>query len=360
MFGRPAAPGLSGGFSRSGPPWPRGGSGGASAPRPSYSGSFANNLDIGATLTGTVKSYSAKGFGFILCNELDTDVYFPKESLQAGLRTCNIAGTAVTFELVRGPAGKPQARNLRPIGSVLPNIQGQRPAPRGFSTPPPPASAIPGAGMPTGSGIGMRPGFGPPSSVPAGGVSMVRPGIATGSASEPARNRDWSPHAGSRAIAGRGRKFEDGPPTANGGSTGAAGDDASSSSSSRRNRRRSRSRSRRKTKRRKKKRESSDSSGGSSSASSSSSPQRSKSRSGERAPAAATEDKPVNPEVEAAKQEALQKLQQLRAVEPKEARMKEWRALLRAWHPDKNPERTEVATEVFQFLQKGKLLIDSK
>lgn len=38
--------------------------------------------------------------------------------------------------------------------------------------------------------------------------------------------------------------------------------------------------------------------------------------------------------------------------------MKEWRSLLRAWHPDKNPDRVEVATAVFQFLQKGKLLLD--
>lgn len=80
-----------------------------------------------------------------------------------------------------------------------------------------------------------------------------------------------------------------------------------------------------------------------------------------------------------------------RAVEPKEARMKEWRELLRQWHPDKNPHRIEahcqgswrvscsqhfvcllfasclwewhsqfwkVATAVFQFLQKGKPMLD--
>ena len=31
----------------------------------------------------------------------------------------------------------------------------------------------------------------------------------------------------------------------------------------------------------------------------------------------------------------------------------EWRSLLRSWHPDKNPEKAEVATAVFQFLQKA-------
>jgi len=49
----------------------------------------------------------------------------------------------------------------------------------------------------------------------------------------------------------------------------------------------------------------------------------------------------------------------LRDMEPKEARMKEFRALLRQWHPDKNPSRVEVATAVFQFLQKGKLLMEA-
>ena len=32
----------------------------------------------------------------------------------------------------------------------------------------------------------------------------------------------------------------------------------------------------------------------------------------------------------------------------------EWRSLLRSWHPDKNPEKAEVATAVFQFLQKAR------
>jgi len=63
-------------------------------------------------------------------------------------------------------------------------------------------------------------------------------------------------------------------------------------------------------------------------------------------------------EIEEAKTDALQKLTKLQSVEPKEARAKEWRLLLRTWHPDKNPERLEVATAVFQFLQKGKSLLN--
>lgn len=49
----------------------------------------------------------------------------------------------------------------------------------------------------------------------------------------------------------------------------------------------------------------------------------------------------------------------LKEVEPRENRLKEFRILLRKWHPDKNPDQQEVATAVFQFLQKGKLLIES-
>jgi len=66
-----------------------------------------------------------------------------------------------------------------------------------------------------------------------------------------------------------------------------------------------------------------------------------------------------DPQVEAAKGEALEQLMNLRSVEPKEVRMTEWRALLRKWHPDKNPDRVEVATAVFQFLQKGKAILDN-
>lgn len=71
-----------------------------------------------------------------------------------------------------------------------------------------------------------------------------------------------------------------------------------------------------------------------------------------------TEPVSNNPDIDKAKAEALEKLLKLKTVEPKEARMKEWRELLRQWHPDKNPHRIEVATAVFQFLQKGKPMLD--
>jgi RNA recognition motif-containing protein len=67
----------------------------------------------------------------------------------------------------------------------------------------------------------------------------------------------------------------------------------------------------------------------------------------------------TNPEVEKAKSEALQKLVKLKELDNKEARMKEWRALLREWHPDKNPDRADIATPVFQFLQKSRPLLES-
>lgn len=62
-------------------------------------------------------------------------------------------------------------------------------------------------------------------------------------------------------------------------------------------------------------------------------------------------------EIEAAKKLVAEQLAKMRSVEPREVRLKEFRALLRQWHPDKNPGKTEVATAVFQFLQKGKVLV---
>lgn len=70
------------------------------------------------------------------------------------------------------------------------------------------------------------------------------------------------------------------------------------------------------------------------------------------------ESKTADPEVDAAKREVLQRLMALKAVQPSDARMREWRLLLREWHPDKNPERVELATAVFQFLQKGRSILE--
>jgi hypothetical protein len=74
------------------------------------------------------------------------------------------------------------------------------------------------------------------------------------------------------------------------------------------------------------------------------------------APAAPAED----PETAQAKKMVLAKLTEIKNVEPKEERAKQFRLLLRDWHPDKNPEKKDMATAVFQFLQKGKSLLNLK
>jgi len=66
-----------------------------------------------------------------------------------------------------------------------------------------------------------------------------------------------------------------------------------------------------------------------------------------------------NPELDKLKNEALQRLLKIRD-EPPETRKRSWRALLLEWHPDKHTEGRENATAVFQFLQKGKTLLDLK
>eukprot|EP00931_Biecheleriopsis_adriatica_P055381 TRINITY_DN3272_c0_g1_i5.p1 TRINITY_DN3272_c0_g1~~TRINITY_DN3272_c0_g1_i5.p1 ORF type:complete len:773 (+),score=131.25 TRINITY_DN3272_c0_g1_i5:168-2486(+) len=79
------------------------------------------------------------------------------------------------------------------------------------------------------------------------------------------------------------------------------------------------------------------------------------------APAAAAQAAVAeDPETAMAKKRVLAKLTELQKVEPKEARAKEFRILLRDWHPDKNPEKKDMATAVFQFLQKGKSLLNLK
>jgi len=325
-------------------------------------------LATGPVLTGTVKGYSAKGYGFILCPEVDHDIYFARESLQEGLRTANIAGTTVTFELMRGTYGKPQARNLRPVGGVPPGFLAAR---GGGYTGTRLFAALPtGTGSGTGSGDGGMPGRG------SLGSAVVAPAAVSGplpTAGEPPK-RALSPHAGSRAIAGLKQQ------------QAAAAQAAESSDSSSRS---SRSRSSRRKKRNKKRRKSgSGSSGSSESAASISSrgakPQRrrirrrrarsSSSSSGASSPrgggtddatAAGTDAAtPVSSEdrrkIAEAKKEVLVKLERLQKIDSKDARMKEWRSLLRAWHPDKRPDEVAVATAVFQFLQKGKLLLDLK
>lgn len=171
----------------------------------------------------------------------------------------------------------------------------------------------------------------------------------------PAPRRTLSPHAGSRAM----REMlkaqavpKPSPPrerskSASSSSTPRRKKRGRSSSSSSRKDRRRRSRSRKQ----RRKRGSSSSSSERSSSVHSAEPIASSS--------AAGQEVPTNPEIEKAKADVLEKLLKLKQVEPRDARIREWRALLREWHPDKNPDRTDVATAVFQFLQKGKTLIDA-
>jgi len=66
-----------------------------------------------------------------------------------------------------------------------------------------------------------------------------------------------------------------------------------------------------------------------------------------------------NTELDKLKNSALQRLIKIKDETP-EIRKRSWRALLLEWHPDKHPEDKENATAVFQFLQKGKGLLDLK
>lgn len=375
----------------------------------------------GALLTGTVKSYSAKGFGFILCPEVDHDVYFARESLQDGLRTANIAGTVVQFVLQRGLHGKPQATYLKPLdGQIAPTEYNRgyketpQPAPAAAAYVPPPAAAVPTFGGKGGFGqvpCGMpqqhammppqipqimpqygqqygfpagHPGYAPPGQFshvpvpavqprPAGWPMGSNPGAALTAMLNMQRppivtpQKRLSPHAGSRALAGKpapgasaGKKDE----SSDRGSSEESSRDESDSSSSDKKKKKKKVKKKKGSKRDKKdkkdrsrsrsarKKSKSRKSSGSRSRLSVSSSSRERSQPKEAASSEAQK------KIENAKREVLQQLENLKKIEPKDVRMKEWRSLLRSWHPDKNPDKTEVATEVFQFLQKGKLLLD--
>ncbi|CAJ1328728.1 unnamed protein product [Effrenium voratum] len=56
-------------------------------------------------------------------------------------------------------------------------------------------------------------------------------------------------------------------------------------------------------------------------------------------------------ELQAAKSSAMRQLQSLKQNPSREARQKGFKDLLRMWHPDKNPESSEIATAVFQMIQ---------
>ncbi|CAE7242073.1 Sacs [Symbiodinium sp. CCMP2592] len=356
---------------------------------------------LGTVLTGTVKSYSAKGFGFILCPDVDHDVYFARESLQDGLRTANIAGTVVQFVLQRGLHGKPQATCLRPLdGQIAPMAynRGYTPEPGqgwnkggsssfagkgapAFGAPAAPAFAqqftpqlqVPAAGSwPNVAGVAgvaslgqgcmgatnMGSGASNMGSGLAGGVGvmggMSLTGLSVpsslGSPRPPVAPKRLSPHAGSRAMAGLPAKAAEQPSgSPSGKSSSASSEPESSDSSSSEKKRRKKKDKKKKGKKersRSRRRKSKSSKKSRLSVSSSSGKEQKEEPSSE-----------VQQAIESAKREVLQQLENLKKVEPKEQRMKEWRSLLRSWHPDKNPEKAEVATQVFQFLQKGKLLL---
>eukprot|EP00434_Breviolum_minutum_P013695 symbB.v1.2.012074.t1/scaffold822.1/size350215/1 len=88
--------------------------------------SMTAHLRSGQTMTGMVKSYNRRGFGFIMCQAenpgksraIEQDIYFSRESLHPNLQTSDLAGEQIQFEIHRFHDGKLQARNLRALGDV--------------------------------------------------------------------------------------------------------------------------------------------------------------------------------------------------------------------------------------------------
>lgn len=330
----------------------------------------------GTTLNGMVKSYNRKGFGFLMCLGTDygQDIYYTRENLSPKLQTRDIPGQHVTFEIHRFPDGKLTALNIRPLGEDKDEgmsksvgkgktagkddedrsrdwvcahcnernfvkrfecFKCKKPRASGFTDAPAEAAAPPPK---------------PPARTlsPHAGSRAVREMLAGGRKRSPA----------SRSRGSRGRRRERSKDNKRRRSRSRSSRSASSGSSRQRGRRRKEDKKRKRDKSRKR---SSSSSSASSESSDCKMEQPSAASAG--ASAAQTPRPPQSggsgdPEVDAAKAEALDELLKLRSVEPKEARMTEWRALLRKWHPDKNPDRVEVATAVFQFLQRGKAILD--
>lgn len=325
--------------------------------------------------TGTVKSYCARGYGFIMCAELSSDVYFSRENIADGLRTANIAGTEVHFTVTK-QGNKYHATSMQPIDSLPPgweaaksnksarawelgnpaglNSSSSLTASRGLSQV---ASTL----SPTCGGVGTSTaGFcQAPQSRASRWDEQAKPGgFGACPAPTPVMPRPLkrlSPHAGSRAIKDA-LRAQMGLAAGDAGCSRAASSSSGSSESSgkKKHRRRSRSRSRRRSRHKKKKRSSSRERSGKSSSSSSCESVRKEGT----AELVADATSAQQAEIDMAKKEALDKLTELSKLEPQSTRMKEWRALLRSWHPDKNPERADVAKDVFQFLQKGKALLN--
>ena len=325
------------------------------------------HLRSGQTMTGMVKSYNRRGFGFIMCQAIEQDIYFSRESLHPNLQTSDLAGEQIQFEIHRFHDGKLQARNLRALGDVSDFKGSSYGANREY-----------GAGVraqffnshrSTGlqdedrsrdwycKSCGER-NFMKRSECfkckatkpPEVGEVPTVPQVVI-----PAPKRNLSPHAGSRAMREMYKQGLLGGPTA----IVPPVPKPELSRSRSRHRSPSSSSSSSSAKGRKKKQKHKKNKKGKSSSSSSSSRSKSSVRSAQDLKEDDEKPKETNPEIEKAKAEALEKLMKLKEIESKENRSKEFRVLLRKWHPDKNPDQQEVATAVFQFLQKGKRLIES-
>jgi len=303
----------------------------------------------GCTLNGMVKSYNRKGFGFIMCLNGSPgcqDIYYSRENLHTSLQTRDIPGEHVTFEIQRFHDGKLVAKNVRPVGVSLDRFHDPPPqkAPEQRERGAAPMRMAPKGGRPDEEDrtrdwtcdqckernfVKRQQCYKCKAKKPA---SMDDDPVAP--------RRTFSPHAGARAIKEQMMGGAAGKRARSGSASG------SSSPSS--------SRPRKKKKKKGKRRSSSSSSSRSRSSKSSKS---SRGAADASTGAGKESEAPKDPEVEKAKAESLQKLMKLKTVEPIQARMKEYRELLRQWHPDKNPDKVEVATAVFQFLQKAKPMI---
>ncbi|CAJ1457034.1 unnamed protein product [Effrenium voratum] len=176
----------------------------------------------GQILVGTVKSYSSvKGFGFLIHSDIAQDIWFAKETVAAEYRTSDLAGTSMSFELIRAQDGKPQARNLRPAPSGMPpppvNPNQHVPVSRFDQRPgfPPPAlmrpgmpgmmpgmAGMPGMGVGVGMGVGMAMGMRPAGLAP----QKLPRGRAVGPKNPPAphapRPSAWNGGAGAAEAEG--------------------------------------------------------------------------------------------------------------------------------------------------------------
>eukprot|EP00401_Gymnodinium_catenatum_P068214 CAMPEP_0117470970 /NCGR_PEP_ID=MMETSP0784-20121206/7492_1 /TAXON_ID=39447 /ORGANISM="" /LENGTH=364 /DNA_ID=CAMNT_0005265079 /DNA_START=127 /DNA_END=1218 /DNA_ORIENTATION=+ len=302
----------------------------------------------GTTMQGMVKSYNKKGFGFIMClGEWECqDIHYTRENVSSRLFNPDMPGEHVSFEIFRTPEGRLTAKNIRPSGE---SRNGSCRSP-----------------VHSDGGFGGRSASAAESDdmnrewtcihcrernyakrfecfkckMPRRSSACAEAQPVPTPASAPPR-RTFSPHAGARAIresllSGRGGGNPRSTSRRNPRRKRQESDSSSSSSSSRNKKKKEK-------KLRKRRSRSRSSSSGSS--------KKDHSRSRSNSSSCVIDDQPPggvepptggSPEIDRAKAEALEQLMKLKSVEPKEARMTEWRALLRHWHPDKNPQRVEV------------------